>query len=187
MSHRYALLAGLVPFAAGALLAQAAPTSQPNLLNIIREIGKPNHSIAHAAVEARWADLERRANRPELSLALTSTSGQEEMWWISSHPNFTEFGKMNAFGSDNATFMQSLGKIQAEDAEHVNNVITMQARALPDASYGTFPDLSKVRVYQIETIQMKQGSEGAFAEISNHFKMAASSNPANSRQFCAMN
>lgn len=177
MSRRLVVLAGLVPLTVATLAAQAVPSSQPKLLSITREIAKPNHGIAHEAVEARWADLNRRSGFPGAYFALVAASGVEETWWMSAYDTFDALGKASAWGGDNAAYQQSLAKIQAEDADHLTNLITMQARALPEASSGTFPEMSKVRVYSVMTVVMRSGYEDKFGEIAGHYKMIAGGNP----------
>ena len=172
MLHRSAVVAGLVPFVAGTLVAQTLPSSQPAIINIYREVEKPNHAVAHEATEARWADFNRRSGYPTTYFGLVAASGVPEVWWISRFENMEEFGKSLSF-EGRPGYNQGLARIQSEDAEHVESFSSMQARALRSSSHGLFPDLSKQRVYSIMILRTKPGYATAFAEITGHYKMAA--------------
>jgi hypothetical protein len=45
----------------------------------------------------------------------------------------------------------------------------MQARSMPDAGSGSFPELGTMRVYSILTVRMRPGHGSAFAEIAKHY------------------
>lgn len=160
---------GVVTLLAVPLAAQQIPTGQPAIISIAREIEKPGRFGVHEAVEIRWADLNRRHNYPYGYIALVANSGVNEVWWVSGFDGLGSFGKSAAFGSDNPAYTQALSKLAAEDGEHLNNVILTQAQALPDASYGAFPDVSKMRVFSVVTIQMRPGMEPMFGEIAKKY------------------
>ena len=169
MFSRSAMATGLVALLAVPLAAQQMPTSQPVILGITREIEKPGRFGVHEAVEIRWADLVRRYNFPYGYIALVANSGVPEVWWVTGFDGMGSFGKGAAFGSDNPAYMQALSKLAAEDGEHLNNVIFTQAQAVPDASYGSFPDVSKMRVFSVVTVQMRPGMEPMFGEIAKKY------------------
>src|SRR6188768_180948 len=87
MSSRSVVVAGLVPLVAATLVAQSLPRSQPAIINIYREIEKPNHAVAHEATEERWADFNRRSGYPTSYFGLVAASGVPEIWLISSFEN----------------------------------------------------------------------------------------------------
>lgn len=169
MFSRSTLAAGLLALVAVPLAAQQVPTSQPAILGISREIEKPGRFGVHEAVEARWADLNRRHNYPTGYIALVANSGAAEVWWVSGFDGLGSFGKAAGFGSDNPAYTQALSKLAAEDGEHLNGVIFTQAQALPEASYGVFPDVSKIRVFSAITVQMRPGMEPMFTEIAKKY------------------
>ena len=172
MSYRSVVVAGLVPLTAVTLVAQTLPRSQPAIINIYREVEKPNHAVAHEATEERWADFNRRSGYPTSYFGLVAASGVPEVWLISSFENMEGFGKSLSFEA-RPGYNQGLARIQSEDAEHVASFTSMQARAMRDASHGLFPDLSKQRIYSIMTVRTKPGYESAFGEIAGHYKRAA--------------
>lgn len=169
MFNRRTIAAGIAAVLAPPLAAQQMPTSQPAIISISREIEKPGHFGVHEAVEARWTDLNRRNSYPATYLALVASSGAQEVWWVSSFDGLGTFGKAATFGSDNPAYSQALSRIAVEDGEHLNNVILTQAQAVPDASYGAFPDLRTMRVFSVLTVQMRTGMEQTFTEIAKKY------------------
>lgn len=169
MFSRSACVGAVLLALAGSAAAQATPTTQPMLVDIYREIEKPGHAAAHEATEARWAALNRGAGYPYSYLALVAASGAPEVWWVSGLDSFDAFGKSNAFGADKTAYRQSIARVAMEDAEHISSVVRMQARAVPEASSGGFPELAKMRVFSILTIRMRPGHASAFAEIAKHY------------------
>lgn len=172
MRYRSVVVAGLVPLAAATLVAQSLPSSQPAIINIYREVEKPNHAVAHEASEERWADFNRRSGYPTSYFGLVAASGVPEVWWISRFENMEGFGTSLSFEA-RPGYNQGLARIQSEDALHVESFSSMQARAMREASHGLFPDLSKQRVYSIMTVRVRPGHEPAFSEIAALYKKAA--------------
>lgn len=169
MLYRITAAIGFSVALAGPALTQPVPTSQPAIIDIAREVEKPGHFAAHEQTEIRWANLNRRSGFPATSLALVAVSGTPEVWWVSSFSGLGAFGKASTFGGDVPGYNLALGRIAAEDGEHVTNVIRMQAAAVPEASHGPFPEIGKMRVFSILTVQMRQGMEPAFTEIAKRY------------------
>lgn len=162
-------IAVLLSAAAAAPLAAQVRTTQPPMINIFREVEKPGRSAAHEATEVRWTALNRTHNYPYTYLGLTAASGPSEVWWVTAYDGLAAFGKGTAWGGDNAAYSAGLAKIAAEDGEHLNTTSALQARAMPEASYGGYPDLSKQRVYSITTFMVRLGSEQAFATLAQQY------------------
>jgi hypothetical protein len=169
MTKRSIALGFIVLVFAGSAFAQATPTTQPTLIDIYREVEKPGHAAAHEATETRWATLNRNAGYPYAYLAYVAVSGTPEVWWVSAVDSFDGFGKSNAFGSDKPVYRAAIARVAMEDGEHITNVVRMQARAVPEAGSGGFPDLAKMRVYSILTVRMRPGMEDGFARIAKHY------------------
>lgn len=154
----------------GALPASAQqpfPTTQPTVITISREIEKAGHFGAHEATEIRWAALNRTIPNVTSSLALVAASGVQEVWWISTYSGLDAWGKAQAYASP--TYTPALNKIAMEDGEHITNVIQTQAKAVPEASQGAFPDVRTVRVYSVFTVTTRPGGEGAFIEAAKRY------------------
>lgn len=175
MFSRIAGLTGIALALAGSAAAQAVPTAQPAYLDIFREFEKPGHGMAHEAVEARWAALNRTAGFPYTYLAYVASSGTPEIWWVTALASLEDLGKSNAFGS--AAHRQAVARVAMEDGDHISGATRMQARAMPAAGHGGFPELAKMRVYSILTVRMRPGFFGSFAEIAKHYAAIAASNP----------
>jgi hypothetical protein len=162
-----------VPFllvsAGFAPLAAQVRTTQPPMINIIREFEKPGHFGAHEAIEARWTALNRANNYPYTYVALSAVSGPNEVWWVTAYDGMAAFGKASTWGSDNPAYTSAVAKIAAEDGEHITNVMSMQAAAMPDASYGAYPDLAKQRVFSVATFTVRPGNEAAFTAMAKQY------------------
>jgi len=159
----------LVLAALPALAQQPFPTTQPAIIQIFREIEKAGHFGAHEQTEIRWAALNRSIPNAASSLALVAASGVQEVWWVSTYSGLDTWGKAQAYGSDNPTYTAALNKIALEDADHINTTIMTQAEAVPDASYGAFPDVRTVRVYSILTVTTRPGGEAAFIDVAKRY------------------
>lgn len=148
---------------------QPLPTTQPAIIQIIREFEKTGHSAAHEATEIRWTALNRSAAYPVSYLGLVAVSGASEAWWISTFTGLDAVGKAQAFGAGNPTYTASLNKIAMEDGDHLTGSSTTLAEAVPQASYGEFPDVRMVRVYSIMTVQVRPGGEAAITDIAHRY------------------
>jgi hypothetical protein len=165
-----------LPLLASSVLALAAlpawaqqsfPTSQPAIITIAREFEKPGHFGPHLQTEIRWAALNRTIPNVPSSLALVASSGAPEIWWVSTYTGLDAWGKASEYSEPSYT--ASLNKIAVEDGEHITGVILTQAEAVPEASYGVFPDIRTVRVYSIMTVTTRPGGEGAFVDIAKRY------------------
>ncbi|HEX9166956.1 MAG TPA: hypothetical protein VF862_13670 [Gemmatimonadales bacterium] len=155
--HRPAVI--LLACLAASPVAAQVRTTQPPVINIFREFEKPGHFAAHEATEMRWTALNRTHNYPYSYLGLSAVSGPSEVWWVTGYDGLASFGKGSAWGGDNAAFSAGLAKIAAEDGEHLTSTSAMQAEAVPEASSGAYPDLSKMRVLAITTFSVRQGAD----------------------------
>jgi hypothetical protein len=94
-------------------------------------------------------------------------SGQPEVWWVTSYAGLDAWGKGSNYTEP--TYTGQLNKIAVEDGEHITGVIRTQAEAVPQASYGAFPDIKAVRVFSILTVQVRPGGEAAFTDIAQRY------------------
>jgi hypothetical protein len=157
-----------------ATTAVAQPrTTQPPLISIDREFEKSGHAAPHAVVEARWADANRKVGNPNTYIALVAASGVPEIWWVTGFDTFEGLGKSLQYGSDNASYTQQIARISLEDGDHISGNSRLQARAMPDAGYGPYPDLSKARVFSVLTVRTRPGFDDAFTEVAKHYAAIA--------------
>jgi hypothetical protein len=66
-----------------------------------------------------------------------------------------------------------LARLSKVDAEYVNSVRTIQAAARPDLSMGDFPDLAKMRFWEITTFRVRPGHEPGFEAAAKAYRSAA--------------
>ena len=82
MSQYTRLLTLLLVLGCSEAFAQTLPTTQPNLLQIIREEVKLGHGADHTKTEAGWPAAFEKAKSPYFYLALTSMTGTNEVWYV---------------------------------------------------------------------------------------------------------
>ena len=161
---------------AGTAVAQNMPTSQPGYLTIYREYVKTGRAAEHATIEAGWPAAFAKANSPTIYLALTSMTGGNEAWFLTpfaSHAAMEEDMKRN---DANPALTAELARLSRADAEAIDEVRTLQLRARPDLSTGTFPNLAKVRYYEVTTFRVRLGQEQAFEAASKAWMASAKRN-----------
>lgn len=147
---------------AGAAVAQGMPTTQPSYLTIYREFVKAGRGAEHAQIEAGWPAAFAKANSPTTYLALTAMTGANEAWFLvpfASHAAMEEDTKRNAA---TPALTAELERLSRADAEVISEVRTMQLRARPDLSMGSFPNLAKVRYYDVTWLRVRIGQEQSF-------------------------
>ena len=181
MKHAAALLAGwsvlgatLSPLSPlSPLSAQTVPTSQPALINIVREDVKLGHGEAHAKHEAGWPAALARAKSPDFYLAVAAMTGPTETWYITSYASHSALGESMKRDEADAVLSAELGRLSRVDAEHLNSVRVVQALGRKDLSYGAFPDLALARFFEIATFRVRPGFEPGFEAAAKAYGMAA--------------
>ncbi len=154
----------LLCITAGAVLAQnpPLPTSQPALLTIFREQVKVGRAAEHERIEAGWPAAFARARSPNYYLAATSLTGPSEAWFIAPFASNAAYGEELKLESTDTVLAAELARLSRADAEVVNDLRIIQARARPDLSHGAFPDLTKVRFWEITTFRVRPGHTAGF-------------------------
>lgn len=165
------LLALAVGSAAGTF-AQSLPTTQPKFLHIYRETLKPGRAADHAKWEAGWPAAYEKAGFKNAYLAISSLTGPQEVWFISPYANQAAFGEMMA-AEANPALGAELERLSKGDGEFLNELTGIQLAADSELSQGAFPDISKVRFYEIMTIRLKFGYDGDWAAAMGAYKAAA--------------
>lgn len=161
-----ALLTGLAQ-------AQGVPTTQPSLLNIVREEVKVGQAEDHAKTEVGWPAAFARAKSPNYYLALVSMTGPSEAWYVSSYASHTAFGEsMKRDGAD-PVLSAELARLSRADAAHLNNIRNIHAVGRPDLSYGDFPDMGLMRFFEISTWRVRPGHEQGFEAAAKAYAAAA--------------
>lgn len=135
------------------------PTAQPKRLTIIREQVKVGHGADHARNEAGWPAAFAKAKSPDYYIALTSMTGAPEAWFlIPSESHAAEAASMKRDAKD-PVLSAELDRLALADAEYITNAITIQTVARPDLSLGKFPEVGKMRFFEIMFFSVRQGQE----------------------------
>jgi hypothetical protein len=148
------------------------PTTQPKFLQIYREELKTGRAADHAKWGAGWPVAFEKAKSKFPYLAVSSITGPSEVWYLAPFADHAALGEMMAAEGD-PMLAPELERLTKGDAEFVERVTQMHAVAVPELSHGTFPDLSKVRFYEITTFRVKPGHAAEFMAATKAYKSAA--------------
>lgn len=164
------LLSILTPTVA---FAQTLPTSQPNMITIVREEVKLGRDADHAKIEAGWPAAYEKAKSPDYYLALTSLTGAPEAWYITPYASHAAVGDSFKREDGDPALTAELARLRRADAEVVNSVRVMQAIARKDLSYGSYPDLATQRFFEITWFRVRPGHEQQFEAAGKAYGAAA--------------
>ena len=175
MKHVPAVLVGawLLSASASLAFAQSVPTTQPGLINIVREDVKLGHAEDHSKFEAGWPAAYARSKSPYSYLALVAITGPAETWYVTAYASFGGMGEAFKHDDADAVLTAELGRLTRGDAAHLNSVRVMQATARPDLGYGPFPDLGLVRFFEVTTFRVRPGFEAGFEAAAKAYAAAA--------------
>lgn len=163
----------LVASAAATALAQGVPATQPKFLQIYREQVKPARAGEHAQWEAGWPAAFEKAKSPYSYLALASVTGAQEVWYVGSFASQAAFGESLAWEESQPGLTAELERLAKGDAEFLAESTALHAVAAPELSHGAFPDIAKMRYWEITTWRIRLGHDAAWAEATNTYKAAA--------------
>jgi hypothetical protein len=181
-SPRHVLLAFVcLAASAASAFAQALPTTQPKILQIIREQVKTGHAAAHVRTESGWPAAFAKSKSPDYYLALSSMTGPQVVWFLSPWDSYTAWGKSMTRDESNADLSAELERLSAADAEHVEALPTLEAMARPDLSQGAYPDLNKQRFWEITIMRVRPGHDDQFAAAAKAYKAVALRSMPNAR------
>jgi hypothetical protein len=164
---------------AGTALAQGMPTSQPGYVTVYREYVKTGRAAEHAKIEAGWPAAFAKANSPTNYLAITSMTGDDEAWFLVPSASYAAMEADVKRNEANAALSAELERLSRADAEVIDEVRTMLLRARPDLSMGAFPNLAKVRYYEVTTFRVRIGQQQAFEAASKTWMASATRNAPN--------
>lgn len=154
-------------------LAQTLPTSQPNLITIVREEVKLGRDAEHSKVEAGWPAAYEKAKSPDYYLAMTSMTGAPEAWYVTPYASHAAIGDSLKQEDGDAALTAELRRLRRADADLINSVRIIQARARKDLSYGAYPDLAKQRFFEITWFRVRPGHEQQFEAAGKAYGAAA--------------
>ena len=163
----------LVAGSTATALAQSLPTSQPKFLHVVREQVKLGRSAEHSRWEAGWPAAFEKAKSPDTYIALESVTGPAEVWYVIPFSSHAAYGESMAKQDADSVLSAELERLSRGDAEFVSEVSSMDAVARPDLSYGAFPDLAKMRFWEITTFRVKPGHGDDFAAAAKAWASAS--------------
>lgn len=168
-------LPSLLCIGASAVLAQGQPlpTSQPALLTIYREQVKMGRAAEHERIEAGWPAAYAKAKSPTYYLAMTSLTGRGEAWFLTPYASNAAIAEDMKRESADTVLAAELARLSRADAEVLDDWRIIQAMARPDLSHGAFPDLAKVRFWEVLTFRVRPGHEAEFDAAAKAYGAAA--------------
>jgi hypothetical protein len=164
------LLSVLIPCVA---IAQTLPTSQPNMITIVREEVKLGRDADHAKVEAGWPAAYEKAKSTDYYLAMTSMTGAPEAWYVTAYASHAAIGDSLKREEGDAVLTAELTRLRRADADMINSVRVIQATARKDMSYGAYPDLATQRFFEISWFRVRPGHEQQFEAAAKAYGAAA--------------
>jgi len=165
-------LLALVAGGGATAFAQGMPTTQPKFLHIVREQIKPGRAAAHAKWEAGWPEAFEKAKSPYHYIALQSITGAPEVLFVAPLANQAAYGEMTALESGPALAAE-LERLGTGDEPFLSEQSAIQAVAMPELSHGAFPEVGKMRYYEITTFRVKPGHQDAWIAATKAYKAAA--------------
>jgi hypothetical protein len=146
---------------AGPLGAQAGPP--PRFIEIFREQVKVGRSAAHVPAEAGWPRAFARAKIPNHYIALTTSYGPPEAWFVDGRDSISQIDDINRQIQADPRLTAELDRLSAADAANVSDMRVILARYQPAMSNGPDIDVAAMRVWEVLIFRVKPGHEGQFA------------------------
>ncbi len=127
----------------------------------------------HQRIEAGWPAAYAKAKSPTYYLAMTSLTGPGEAWFLTPYASNAAIGEDMKRESSDTVLAAELARLSRADAEVLNDWGIIQAVARPDLSHGAFPDLSKVRFWEVTTFQVRPGHIADFESAAKAYGASA--------------
>jgi hypothetical protein len=156
-SHVSLTVLSLLAIGAATAVAQGVPSTQPQFLHIFRERLKPGQAADHAMWERGWPAAEGKAKSPFNYIALASVTGPPQVWYVMPMASQAAYHDMVTEGDNNPTLAAEGNWLARGASEFLEGSDQIQAVAVPDLSYGNFPDIGKMRYWAITTFHVKPG------------------------------
>jgi hypothetical protein len=139
----------------------------------VREEVKLGRDADHAKVEAGWPAAYEKAKSPDYYLALTSLTGPPEAWYVTAFASHAGMGDSFKREDADAALTAELARLRRADADMINSVRVMHARARQDLSYGAYPDLAKQRFFEVTWFRVRPGHEPQFEAAAKAYGSSA--------------
>jgi hypothetical protein len=153
--------------------AQAPPATQPSFLHIYREQVKAARGPEHAQWEAGWPAAYEKVKSPNPYLALVAITGPQEVWYVGTYASQKAYGEASAWEDAQPGLTAEFDRLAKGDAEFLADANAVQAIAVPELSHGAFPDIARMRYWEISTFRVRLGHEPAWIAATKAYKSAA--------------
>ena len=168
MAIRTAALLLLLGFAAAAQgPSEPPPREPPKVLRIVRQVIKPGKTAAQEKIASAAVRAMSRTKYPANLLALSSLSGDDEVWTLESHDSFVSVENADAFVEKTPALKWSLGQYEAQAGESIAQVRRLLAIYRPDLSYHgaqLAQDLPKMRYVSVVIVRLHPSRDSDFSE-----------------------
>jgi hypothetical protein len=156
----------------GVTLGQGLPTNQPNMITIVREEVKVGRNAEHARHEAGWPAAYEKAKSPDYYIAMTSLTGPNEAWYVIPSESHAAWGESMKRDDKDPVLSAELERLAFRDADYINGSRTLQAIAQTELSAGDFPDVAKVRFFNMSIFKVHAGREEQFEAAAKAYAAA---------------
>lgn len=157
-------------------MAQGVPTTQPNMISIVREQVKLGRAAEHEKFEMGWPAAYEKAKSQFNYIALTSLTGPGEAWYVSTYANNAAIGQSMKDEDTNPVLAAELARLSKGDAEFISGVSVIHAAARPDLSFGAFPNIALQRFWAITIFRVRPGHEAGFEAAAKTYAASAKRN-----------
>lgn len=151
------------PTSAQTPAAAPDPNAPPAILTIYRESIKVGKNAGHEANEQAWAGVLAKAKWETGWLGTTAVTGPNEAWYFTGYPSWEAFEK-DTNAKEAAESLAETKKYSALDGDFLNNTNQIVARLRPGLSYQATTNIGLMRYFTINTVHVKPGHEGEFAD-----------------------
>ena len=143
----------------------AMPGGPPKLVQIFREEVKVGKGAAHEKLEAGYVRAFSKAKWPTNYLAMTSTTGPSEAWFLVPYYSFDAWEKDQQATEKNAALFAELNRLGEKDAEFVSGARSIVILYRPDLSqHPDVMNVAKSRYFRLLTFRVRPGHDAEFAE-----------------------
>jgi hypothetical protein len=140
-------------------------TGPPKRLQLIIEEVKPGKNAAHERSEVQWLSAYIKANVPSYGIALTSTTGRNEAWFLNPTGTWTNWASVNKQIEENKVVTAEIAKVASSDGDMLNSTRTMYLEYVPELSYRPDFKLGEMRGFTVDVVRVKPGHGKEFSEI----------------------
>jgi hypothetical protein len=169
--RRLSELAGSLPLLALASgLAAQTTGAPPPYLQIFREEVKAGRAGAHPATEAGWPRAFAKAKISNHYIAMTTTYGPTEAWFLEGNESIAEIEKENKAIADAPGLTQELNRLSQADAANISSNRAILGRYRAELSNPGNVDVAQIPVWEVLIFNVRPGREMNFMEAAKLYK-----------------